>query len=139
MGYKSPHKVCINLIASNMPVVADATAYYFSGYASAPDTIVNNFYSHIPVKGIVREISITSVSITAGSNEEWNLYLRINDTTDYLIAAVSASAVKRRWLNAGMNISVEPTDIFIIKSTPVTWATNPANLSFYGQMIVEVE
>jgi hypothetical protein len=93
---------------------------------------------YIPKTGTIKKVYIHSTSGTAGSNESWSLYVRVNNTTDYLIQTVGLSATERIWSNSSLSISVTADiDYLEIKSINPTWGTNPANLILGGYVYIE--
>lgn len=65
---------------------------------------------------------------TAGTNESWSWYIRVNATTDTLIEAVSSSSTGRVWVNTALSIALVAGDFFEVKSINPAWATNPNNI-----------
>ena len=74
---------------------------------------------------------------TAGTAENWSLYIRLNNTTDTLIATIGAATNARQFSNAALNISVVAGDYIEIKSVQPTWATNPLTTLYGGYLYVE--
>jgi hypothetical protein len=66
--------------------------------------------------------------------ERW---LGVNNTTDNLIATVSASASERIFSNTGLNISLNAGDYIEIKGVQPTWATNPLTTIYGGYLYFE--
>lgn len=98
---------------------------------------VNKIY--FPKTGTIKWANIYSfVTGVTGTNESWSCYIRINNTTDHLVATVSSATDERIWANSGLSISVNQNDYFEIKLVaPVTWATAPTNVVFGGNIYVE--
>lgn len=98
----------------------------------------NNFYVH---KSCVIKAAriMLHASITAGSNENWSMYIRVNDTTDTLIETTAASTNMRTWTNTGLSISLSAGDWFVIKIVNPTWATNPSGSSGGLHAHIELE
>jgi hypothetical protein len=80
----------------------------------------------IPFGGTITAAYIYSYASTAGTNEAWDMYIEINDATDYLIASLEANTNVRVWSNAALNIAVAQGDSVLIKFTTPTWTTKPA-------------
>lgn len=74
---------------------------------------------------------------TAGSNENWSVYIRLNDTTDTLIETIGASTNERIFDNTGLSIAVVVGDFFEIKFVNPTWGTNPASVTGSGFVVIE--
>lgn len=102
----------------NLPVVPTTTAAVRKIYFRATTTITL--------------AEIYTISGTAGSNESWSLYIRVNNTTDYLVATVSTSAQERIFSNTGLSISLSNGDYIEFKFVNPTWATNPNPSSVGG-------
>lgn len=122
---------------------ADATTYYFgalTGSSSYATTYLNTAHRiYIPRAGTISKIYGVFVSGTAGSNETSSLYLRVNNTTDYLISSSitvnSTSGVT--FNNTSLNIPVSEGDYILYKYISPTWATNPTNMSFQTSILVD--
>ena len=88
--------------------------------------------------GIITQVVLLSHSEgVASSNEAWPWYLRINATTDYLLATVSSTAALKNFSKlSGLNIPVTTTDFWNIKTVCPTWATNPTGTWMSGYIVV---
>lgn len=106
-----------------------------SGLYSTSESIGHRLY--IPVSGIINSVYIYGSFGTAGSNEAWVMYLRLNETTDTQIESVSVSSTTRNWSNTSLNVSVAAGDFVTIKSVQPTWGTNPASGRFHVVVVVD--
>jgi hypothetical protein len=61
----------------------------------------------------------------------------VNNTTDYLIETIGASASERIFNNESLNIPVVSGDYFEIKAINPTWVTNPLTTIFGGNVVIE--
>ena len=109
--------------------ITDAQTVYFGDIAGVAFTttdsvFVNRFYS--PIAGTINSIYVYFNSTTAGSNESWSAYLRVNGTTDTLIQTLSSTSQPRIWSNTSLGVSISAGDYFLIKLVNPTWATNPS-------------
>lgn len=123
--------------ASFNPV--DATLYFWGGHdgiwatASGKEGRV-----YFPKKGVIRAVNLTTYNgAVAGTNEDMTMYIRLNNTTDYLIGTVGSTDRIKTWLNESLNIPVTPTDYIEIKITTPTWVTNPTGVSSWGCLLIE--
>jgi PKD repeat protein len=110
---------------SNSP--ADGVTTYFGNRPVAPNATtagVNKVF--IPTTGTIERVEIYDYSGTAGSNQAYSYYVRINDATDYLISTLSVNTNERRFTNSSINIAVNAGDYFEIKRVHPVWTTNPA-------------
>jgi hypothetical protein len=115
---------------------ADGATVYFGMLPKAPVTVAN-----ISQIGILRAGTITSAYIevysgTAGSNQAWSLYIRKNNTTDYLIATLSVATNMRIFSNANLSIPMLAGDYFEIKGIQPTWNPNPATCIYGGYVYI---
>jgi len=71
---------------------------------------------------------------TAGSNENISIYIRLNNTTDYLVATVGAATAERRFTNSAMSVPITTpaTDYIEYKVVYPTWATPPTTVTCGG-------
>ena len=114
---------------------ADAGTVYFGLLPKAPTTTVNISCCEIMYNGTITGANIFSYSGTAGTSENWVLYIRLKNTVDYTIATVSSATNKRIWESYALNIPVKKGDYFEIKSVQPTFATNPATTIFGGYIL----
>lgn len=112
--------------------IIDAETDYI-GFASAtPTTTAAHRKMYIPVAGTIIIAELFFACNTAGTNENWSAYIRLNDTTDTLIQTVGVSATSRTWTNSALSIAVVAGDFIEIKIINPTWATNPSGAPSWG-------
>jgi len=117
---------------------ADGVTNYFGNTPKVPSATAGAFGKvYIRVPGTIRIAEIYSYAGAAGTNEAWSLYVRKNNTTDYLIATVSLAANERVFSNIALNIPVVAGDYIEIKCIYPTWATNPTSIVYGGYLYVE--
>lgn len=116
---------------------ADSTTYYFGALPLPPSTTGAERRVHIPRAGTITRVDVTSYAKTAGSNESWSLYVRKNDTSDTLVATVSAATNLRYFQASGLSITVAAGDYIEIKLVCPAWATNPLGVYFAGNAFVK--
>lgn len=117
---------------------ADGATVYFGQLPKAPITTANVSKVYIRKAGTIKIVEIRCYSGTAGDAASWSLYIRKNNTTDYLIATLAVSASERVFSNTGLNIAMAVGDYFEIKSINPTWATtNPLTTIFAGYVYLE--
>lgn len=127
---------CINVQAlTSSPT--DAQTVYFGMLPKAPITTADVSKVYIPAASRIKRAEIYCYSGTAGSAEAWSLYVRVNNTTDYLIATLSVSQSERKFQNASLDIPVVAGDYFEIKGVQPTWATNPLTTIYGGYLYCE--
>ena len=114
---------------------ADSTTYYFGARpvvltqntsANANRFWIPNGYTKIDLVGVA------FITTLAGSNENVNLYLRLNDTTDYLIGTfpIISSTTGNPFVFLSPNISgLTSSDFFEFKVVCPAWATNPTSMT----------
>jgi len=116
---------------------ADSATVYFGNLPKAPITTANVSKVYVRRAGVIKVVEIYCYSGTPGTAETWSLYIRKNNTTDYLIATLAVSANERVFSNTGLNISVVPGDYFEIKGIQPAWATNPLTTIYGGYVLME--
>jgi PKD repeat protein len=120
---------------SNSP--ADSVTNYFGNRPIAPTVTtsgVNKVF--IPTTGTIERVEIFDYSGTAGSNQAYSYYVRINDATDYLISTLSVNTNDRRFYNTSINIPVTAGDFFEIKRVHPVWNPNPATNIVGGYVVI---
>lgn len=115
----------------------DAQTVYFGNLPKAPTTTADTSKVHIEHNGVIRKVNIYCYSGTAGTAQNWSLYIRINGTTDYLIETIGAATNERIFNNESLNIPVVDGDYFEIKAVNPTWGTNPLTTVFGGNIVLE--
>jgi len=125
----------INIQALNYSPV-DAQTVHFGMLPKAPVTAANTSKIYFRQSGTIQSAEIYSFATTAGTGEAWSLYIRKNNTTDFLIATVNSATGERVFSNLNINIPINAGDYIEIKSTNPTWATNPNNITFGGYITI---
>lgn len=115
----------------------DSQTIYFGMLPKAPTTTANISKVYVRKAGTIKIAEMYCYSGTAGSAESWSIYIRKNNTTDYLIATLAVSANERVFSNTGLNITMSVGDYFEIKSINPLWATNPLTTIFGGYVYIE--
>jgi hypothetical protein len=115
----------------------DGATVYFGMLPKAPTTTANISKIYIRKDGTIKIAEIYTYSGTAGSNEAWSLYIRLNNTADYLIATVSAATNERVFSNTSLSIAVAAGNYIQIKGIQPTWGTNPATTIYGGYIYIE--
>lgn len=128
-------KVGIESIVLNPGAVfnpADATTYYFGSFISTSATTsvaARRVYLGKDCSIIGATFSLL-VNSTLGSSEDINVYIRVNNTTDYSIGTIKANSVFQQVvINTSMNVALTSTDYFEIKIVMPTFVTNPVSVS----------
>lgn len=115
----------------------DAQTVYFGTLPKAPVTAANTSKVYIRKAGRIKIAEINCFSGTAGTAEAWSLYVRVNNTTDYLIQTISASASERIFSNTSLDIPVSVGDYIEIKGVQPTWSVNPLTTIYGGYIYIE--
>jgi len=116
---------------------ADGATIYFGNLPKAPTTTANTSKIYIRKAGTIKHAEIYCFSGTAGTAENWSLYIRKNNTTDTLIATVGSATSERVFSNTALSIAVAVNDYIEIKAINPTWATNPLTTIFGGYIYIE--
>lgn len=120
---------------SHSPV--DEETVYFGNLPKAPSTSAGISPIFIPVNGSIKKACIFCYSGTAGTDEDWSLYVRRNDSENTLIATVSESANARIFNNDELSITVDKNDYIEIKAVHPAWATNPDAVIYGGYILLK--
>jgi hypothetical protein len=115
----------------------DAQTIYFGNLPKAPVTVAATSKVYIPKAGTIKRAEIYCYSGTAGTNQAWSGYIRLNNTTDTLIATLSVATSERVFSNSSLSIAVVAGDYFEIKFINPTWATNPLTTIFGGYVYID--
>lgn len=135
-GAPGPSSYAINVQAlTNTPV--DAQTVFFGMLPKAPVTAAGTSRIFIRRVGTIKIAEIYCFAGTAGSAENWSVFVRKNNTTDTLIATVAAATSQRVFSNAAIDIPVVAGDYIEIKVVNPTFATNPATAIWSGYLLIE--
>ncbi len=116
---------------------ADAVTVYFGNMPKVPQTVADRSKVYIRKAGTIKIAEIYCYSGTAGTNQSWSLYVRLNNTTDYLIATLAVATNERVFSNTGLSIAVVAGDYIEIKGVQPTWTTNPLTTIYGGYVYIE--
>ncbi len=132
-GYTIPISSCACESSPN-----DASTYYFGFYLRSGITQTQGASTIILDKsgtiGIAR-LQWRS-SATVGTNESISIYVRLNNTTDYLIQTVSNTNQTKDFVNTSINIPFVANDYIEIKMVTPTWVTNPTLVGLTGWLFI---
>jgi hypothetical protein len=117
---------------------ADSSNYYFGAFGSlAPTGTAVTRAIYIQRAGIITGAYVAILNTgTAGTTEAAAFYLRKNNTTDTLLASMSTNAAFNV-TSAAISVTMAVGDYLEIKVVTPAWATNPTNLNFRVQLLVE--
>jgi len=136
LSVPSPLGYAINVQAlTSSP--ADTTPFYFGMLPKAINTTAGQSKIYIRKAGTLKIAEIYTYSGTAGSNENVSMYVRVNNTTDYLIQTVGVSANERVFSNTALTINLAVGDYIEIKCIPPIWGTNPLTFICGGYVYIE--
>lgn len=118
--------------AVNAGALVDGQTLYWGGNPTAAATTAAGVSSIcIPKTGTITAVLAWAYASSAvGSAENWPLYIRLNDTTDYLVTEYIDALTYRKWSNTGMSVPVVAGDVIELKNVNPTWATNPNTVAF---------
>ena len=115
---------------ASQSTTTDSQTMYWGGMSSAvPSTTANRWRIYIPKTGTIEAVYIYSYSGTAGSNENWSMYIRYDNTTDTLVQTLGANTNDRTWSSTSLSIAVVQGHYIEIKEIQPAWGTNPATVT----------
>jgi hypothetical protein len=119
----------------------DNYTHYFGLPANAGAS--NNFVVrqfNPPKSGTITRADIyISTDGTLGTSEASSLYLRVNNTTDYLLSnVISHNSQVYKFNKTGLNIPITNTDNLVLKFVTPTWVTNPTSVYFSVVLLVDL-
>lgn len=120
----------------------DATTYYFGSnthYGNTMDTNAGIKRIYAFRGGIITNCYV-HFTYTAGSSETSSLYIRVNNTTDYLVSNTLAhnGTYHLQTVINSLNIPLSSGDYIEFKWVTPTWATNPTNVAVNAQVLVNL-
>jgi hypothetical protein len=127
----------IYLQSPTQATLTDAQTVYWGNSPLAIGTTADITRVYIPKAGTIKACYIYAYAGTAGTAENWSMYIRKNNTTDTLVQTLALSNQKRVWSNTSLSIAVVAGDYIQIKEVEPTWATNPATVTRTGIIYIE--
>lgn len=120
--------------------VSASTTYYFGSYWSATlEMAIANSRIYIPKKGIITAAFVNFKQTTYSSSEQSSLYIRVNNTTDYLISNSIQTNVGNTYINnTSMSIPVNQGDYINFKFITPAWTTNAGGMSISAQIGIDL-
>jgi hypothetical protein len=132
----SPQGYAINVQAlTSSP--ADTTPFFFGTKPAAITTTAGQNKIYIRKAGTLKIAEIYTYAGTAGTAEAVSMYVRVNNTTDYLISTLSVAVSERVFTNSALSIALAAGDYVEIKCIPPVWATNPLTFICGGYVYIE--
>lgn len=130
------YALCGNTGSTTSP--ADSSNYYFGTNGRPVSTTEGNTKHYVPKAGTLKVAEVFwFASTTAGSGEDVSVYVRVNGTTDTLIATVGTTDATKRFSNTGLSVSLAQGDYFEIKIVTPAWATNPGGVQTGYTLYIE--
>jgi hypothetical protein len=114
----------------------DSETRYLGSLPRVPSTTAALDKVYIPSDGTIEIAQIFCSCSGASTNEAWSFYVRLNDTTDYLIATVSNASQDKVFTNLAMALDVVAGDYFQIKHVTPAWVTNPGGVAISGHVYI---
>lgn len=122
-----------------LPVAHDSFGYtdndvmYFGFIPNRnPSTSEGEAKIYPPVDCSIRMASITWYSGNAITNENISIYIRVNGTTDYLIATIGSTDLIKIFSNTAMEINMVVGDYFEIKVVCPAWSDPGGTIDVSG-------
>jgi hypothetical protein len=118
---------------------ASGTTRYFGNLPKTVQTTANISKVYIRTPGTISIAEIYYYAGTAGTytSGAWYIYLRLNNTTDYLIASTTTVASEKVFSNTNLNIPVVAGNYFEIKIIYPTFGTAPATAIWGGYIHIK--
>lgn len=121
----------------NQATLTDGQTIFWGSKNLAHQTTADIHRIYIPKAGTIKVCYAHFHAATAGTLENWSLYIRKNNTTDTLVQTVGISNAHRLFSNTGLAIAVVAGDYIEMKEVHPTWATNPANVRRSAVIYIE--
>jgi hypothetical protein len=116
----------------------DTTPFYWGlpGAGATTSTDIRRYYPGAAGTIVGAVLNSSTLAGVVGSNESWEMLVRLNATTDYSVATTAASTQFRQWINYNMAVPIaSATDYVEVKSIPPAWATNPTTVVYWGALL----
>jgi len=127
------YTLTVTSIAGNMN---NGLTYYFGNIGRSMLTTADISRLYIPKTGIIKKAYITQYSGAAGTITSITVSIRLNNTTDTLVATSSATTNLRTYNNNALSINVNEGDYIEMKVTSVSTVAPTLNV-FGGTIYIE--
>jgi hypothetical protein len=117
--------------------VVDSSTYYLGNPYGPPTTDPAVRRMYCPMAGTIKVVYFYWYAQTAGSGDNISVYIRLNDTSDTLIATIGNTAASKVFSKTDLSIAVVQGDYYEIKVVCPAWATNPADVFLSGVVYIE--
>lgn len=87
---------------------------------------------YIPIAGTITKAYIWSNAGTAGTSENWDCAIRLNNSSDTLVQTVGSNSASRSWVNTGLSIAVAAGDYIEFKMANPDLGDKPADGAVCG-------
>lgn len=126
----------VKMLSTNL---ADGITYFIGNIPQTPITAnIDRNRIDIPYDCTLVGASIMFASFSAvGTNENISIYVRVNNTTDHLVATVGAATADRLFENMSLSVALTPSDYIHGKIVCPTWSTNPTQTVVGGTLYFE--
>jgi hypothetical protein len=114
------------------------TTIYSIGASGRSHTVfgtINKMY--VPVTGVIKAARLSMISDSAGTNESFTAYLKINNSTNVTIQSLGISSGDREFVNNAMDTSINLNDFIEFRIVTPAWETNPWGSVFLGVILIE--
>jgi hypothetical protein len=117
----------------------DADTFYFGSILTLGNgTPANRSKVYFPSNGIITGVVLFVANGNIPTTETIEHYVRVNDTTDYLIS----TELWERWTsikNLNMNVPIATGDYIQIKVVTPTWVTDPTSTNIQGYLVFKAK
>jgi len=119
---------------------ADSNTYYIGLPVNLAPTVGANLRKiYIPSSGVITSVYGSFFVNVNASSETFPIYVRVNDTTDYLITnSLKLDATVSEYINTALNIPVVAGDYVEIKYITPAFTTNPTGVVSNGTIRVDL-
>lgn len=137
------HGSVYNVVSAVISTFVSSSTYYLGSKAGLePQTVATYAPLYITKSGVLDTAYIHWQDNVygggiAGSNENVSVYIRLNNTTDTLIATISNVNSAKLFSNTGLTISVAQGDYIEIKLVTPAWVTSPVDIAVGGVLYIQ--
>lgn len=130
----------IHVEANTLASLSTGSNFYFGNMPVTSSTTIANRQFKSPYNGKITGASIRSHAVSVAGDRTITVSIRINDTTDYLVQAVTSTSANREFINFALNtngIPITTSDNIAIKVVASGGTTDSTNILFGGTLIVQ--
>lgn len=127
-------------IQAGVFTLSPGSNWYFGNIPTNPQTVIANRQFKSPYDGKITKANIRLFSTGSAGDRSISVYIRIDNTTDYLVATINDTNPNREFINSALNtngIPVTTSSDIVCKVVASGGTTNATNVVIGGYLTIQ--